>query len=64
MKASIFESKKTPAISDAELDAQKAAFFASGGKIRPVGIKPAEPEIPRFNGKNHEDIGKTYQQTL
>jgi hypothetical protein len=32
MKASIFESKVTPAIDEAELAAQKAAFFANGGK--------------------------------
>lgn len=45
----------------AEVADHIAAFLANGGKINPVGIKPAEPEVPRFNGKNHEDIGKTYQ---
>lgn len=61
MKASPFESRKDQPV-DPDLNAQIAAFFAKGGKIQQVGFIPPPPETPRFNGKNHEDIGKTYQQ--
>ena len=61
MKYSPFASTKPQEV-DPDLEAQKAAFSASGGKVQQVDIKPSEPEVSRYNGKNHGDIGKKYQK--
>lgn len=66
MKSRLFRSlsdSPNPAKSEleSEIEAQKAAFFASGGIVKTAPLSQGPDEVSRFNGKNHEDIGKRYE---
>ncbi len=43
-----------------QLKAEMAEWEAKHGPIKTIPAK-AVPEVPRYNGKNHADIGKRFE---